>query len=428
MRAATTQRATKAKKSVEQRVEAVASSLQQSLNLVAQSVVGPTLRTTRLAERLDLDKSLSSRLVRALKAESSLELVHFIPSPTGLGMFLHAAEEKGAPVAQCREARHSVEQFRALLEELPGGRAALDTWISRGASDVRQRAERTARQAVYRGMSHLLGFHCDSVSSALILQPAKDGRRVDGIEVSQRVKVRRVRPDTPVALFSIDLGPRREAGPAPRLEPLVKGSDPRDPASYILPRFSDAGAPALDIVQQGTHHVFALSDNLASVHQPVTVTSAMMVRNGWLRQAEGEHLHDGRDYLLHYPCKLVVRDLYLRDDVYLGVEPELRWEFPTPGASASGHASGLPARLNSLDVWSPIEHLGVGSSRWAVTDLKDHARLVAHAFATAGWDATRFRGYRARVIYPVPMILMGWRIPLPSASATATGGRRRTRA
>jgi hypothetical protein len=42
--------------------------------------------------------------------------------------------------------------------------------------------------------------------------------------------------------------------------------------------------------------------------------------------------------------------------------------------------------------------------------------LLAHAFETLGWDSGRFRGYRTRIVYPVPMVVMGWWVPLPAKS------------
>ncbi|MCC7144185.1 MAG: hypothetical protein IT349_18990, partial [Candidatus Eisenbacteria bacterium] len=161
------------------------------------------------------------------------------------------------------------------------------------------------------------------------------------------------------------------------------------------------------------HHVFALSDRFGSVHHPVTITSAMMIRNGWIQRRSDLQIEDQRNYLLHYPCRLVVRDLYLREDLYVGAEPEVRWEFPAPGAAPRSVAQTLPTQLNSLDIWTPIENLGRGPARWPVPKLPVHAQLVRHAFERSGWQSERFRGYRARVVYPVPMILMGWKIPLP---------------
>lgn len=400
---------------VERRLPELDASLRLNLRAVAIAVTGPSLRPSKLVARLRLDKSLASRLVRALRAETTLERIHFLPSPTGLRKFLDAAEAADADRALCAAARETVEEFQNLIEDIPGGRATLETWISQGFTPVRTRAEHTAKQAVYRAMSHLLGFHCETVASALILQPSEIAGTVDGIEVSQRAGVRRLRPDTPVALFSIDLAIGRTEGPSPHLVPLARDADPQNPSSYLVPRFCDPPSPALDIFHDGSHHVFALSDAHSSVHQPVTITSAMLIRHGWAAHHTEAQPSDGRTYLLHYPCKLVVRDLFIRDDLYLGCEPEIHWEFPAPGGAARAAASTLPSRLNSLEIASPIEHLGLGSSRWATPDIQDHARLLAHAFAASGWDANRFRGYRARVVYPVPMILMGWRIPLPAA-------------
>lgn len=399
---------------LERNVETVADALRRTLRAVAEESIGSAIRPTKLATHLSLDKSLVSRLVRSLRAESGQDLIHYIPSPTGLGMFLQAAESAGVSPERCSDARRAVDDFRTLLEQMPGGRSSLEAWIARGTTDVRQRAEHTAKQAVYRAMSHLLGFHCETVLSALILQPSADGHAVDGIEVSQRTAVRRLRPNTPVALFSIDLTTNHGDGPRPRLEPLEPGADPGDPISYLVPAFCEPELPQVDIHQGGAHHVFALSDRFGSVHHPVTITSAMMIRNGWTRHRSDLQIEDERNYLLHYPCRLVVRDLYIREDLYVGAEPEVRWEFPAPGAAPRSAGLNLPTQLNSLDIWTPIENLGRGPARWSVPALPAHAALVRHAFDRSGWHPERFRGYRARVVYPVPMILMGWKIPLPA--------------
>lgn len=400
---------------LERRVATTLEEIRRTLLAAIRAIAGPSLRPSRLVVQLKLDKSLASRLVRAVRAETDSEFLHFLPSPTGLRIFLDAASEGASDPDVFTEARAASDRFRELIEEFPGGRSALDTWASRGPTPARNRTEHAARQAVYRAMSQLLGFHCEVVTSALILQPGEDGRTVDGVELSHRAGVRRIRPDTPIALFSIDLASGAPGGPDPHLAPLSTQDDPSNPASYLVPRFCDPETPALDIHRAGTHHVFALSDALASVHRPVTVTSAMVVRSGWARHGGAGQSEDGRNYLLHYPCKLLVRDLFIRDDLYLGSEPTVRFEFPAPGAAPAPVGNTLPRRLNTLEMWAPIEHLGLGTQRWSVPDVSSHAGLLAHAFGTLGWEPSRFRGYRARVAYPVPMILLSWKIPLPPA-------------
>jgi hypothetical protein len=380
-------------------------------------VAGDALRPSRLVSRLEIDKSLASRLARGMRSESPFELVHFIPSPAGLRIFLDAAERAGVDGDLCKQARRAVRDFQNLLDELPGGRSALDSLISESVVEVRHRSERAAKQAVYRAMSTLLGFHCETVSSALILQPSADGSTVDGIDVSRREGIRRLRPSTPGAVFSIAItGGEGTRGTGPELEALESGRSPLDPRSFLLPGFCTPSPPAIDVFEEDRHTVFALSNASASVQSPVTITSGVVVRDGWKRFKTGDQAEDGRSYLLQYPCKLLIRDLFIRDDLYVGAEPQIRLEFPNPTGPPKPRSSNLPASLNTLDLSAPIQQLGLGLANAAAPGVPLHTPLLAHAFETLGWDSGRFRGYRTRIVYPVPMVVMGWWVPLPAKS------------
>jgi hypothetical protein len=340
-------------------------------------------------------------------------------------MFLDAAEASGADVETCRGVRAAVERFQRLLMELPGGRAGLDALTSKSVVEVRQRAERTAKQGVFKSMSYLLGFHCETITSALLLQPSPGGATVDGIDASLREGIQRLRPGTPVAVSSVDLTVETPRDDAPRLETL-DGRPPSDPLSLFLPPFCEPSTPAIELFQAERHTIFALSD-AASLQRPVTLTSAFFIRNGWLPHRAGDQLEEGRSYLLHYPCKLLIRDLFLRDDLYVGAEPQIRLEFPSPtGPARPQSATSVPIRLNTLDMSAPIEHLGRGLKNAAPPGVPQHGRLLAHLFEATGWDPERFRGYRTRIVYPVPMITMGWWIPLaaaPGSIGAAAGSR-----
>jgi len=93
---------------------------------------------------------------------------------------------------------------------------------------------------------------------------------------------------------------------------------------------------------------------------------------------------------------------------------QIRLEFPNPTGSRP-RLGGLPERLNALDISTPVEQLGIGLGNTMARGAPDHARLISHAFERSGWDASRFRGYRTRLLYPVPMISMMWWVPLSDA-------------
>ena len=89
--------------------------------------------------------------------------------------------------------------------------------------------------------------------------------------------------------------------------------------------------------------------------------------------------------------------------------------------TAQGRTNARPSRkfgtMNTLDMTTPIEQLGMGLDRVAVKEMPSYARLLRHVFDFTGWDASRYRGYRTAITYPVPMIYMNWWFKLPEAPA-----------
>ena len=251
---------------------------------VAIEAGGPAYRPSRLVEVLGIDKSLASRLARSLRADSATELLHMMPSPTGLGIFLDAATRRRVSAEALRHAREAVAEFHEFLGSVPGGRSGLEALMSESAVEVRERAERTATQNVHRAMSYLLGFRCETMTSAMILQPSASGEMVDSYEMVRREGIRRLRPSAPVALFSIGLVPPSDPGSnAPRIEPLRPGADPKDSSAVLLPEFCEPSVPAVDILENERHTIYALANEEDMVQNAVTVSTAYVVRNGFLR-------------------------------------------------------------------------------------------------------------------------------------------------
>jgi hypothetical protein len=91
----------------------------------------------------------------------------------------------------------------------------------------------------------------------------------------------------------------------------------------------------------------------------------------------------------------------------------VRLEIPTPPGAAAPRPDDPRLRLNELDLSAPVVRLDRGLRGMGAPGAPEHGRLMQYVFHTAGLDPDRFRGYRVRMSYPVPMIIMGWWIPLP---------------
>jgi hypothetical protein len=120
-----------------------------------------------------------------------------------------------------------------------------------------------------------------------------------------------------------------------------------------------------------------------------------------------------RGYVLHVPCKMLVRDLYISDEIYSTSVPEVTFELPNPAARTGGRSSGMSGRISRLDLTSPIEQLAPGTRGFNVSRFPQHRDVLSSVFERIGQDPRRFRGYRCTMSYPLPFIEMLWWISLP---------------
>ena len=396
------------------RLEAAGHELRAALLPLVEHVTDGILRPSRLVKPLGLDKTLASRVIQALNNEDPLELLHRIPAPPGLRILSDAARRHRAPSKLCNAADRAIETYQAMIDSTPGGRAGIDGWIASHSPAARERNEHNAKQAVFRGMSYVLGCHCETMATSLVIHPAEDGH-VDCFEVHQRVGLRRLRPSAPVALFSVVLNREYDdSSDTPWLETLDGEIVEEDPERFLLPEFSSDPMPGIEVVRRGQHAIFALAENDLSLEQPINLSSGYIVRHTFHQESQMGQRDESRSYLLNYPCKTLIREVYLHEDLWGGVNPEIDQKLPNPSGSETERFEGFLGRINTIDMNLPIEQLGKGLSRCELRELPRHATLLRDSFERVGWDPDRFRGYRTRVTYPLPMVTMTWWFRLPS--------------
>lgn len=400
------------------RLQQVGMTLREALLPIIGQVAGPSPRPSRLAERLEIDKSLASKLCRAYRTEEPLEFMHIVPAPAGLGIFLSAAARTDVPSEMRTRATEGVARFQALIDETPGGRATLNAAISASSPEARLRDERSAKQAIYRAMSYLVGIQCESIATAFIIRPGKAPGWVDSIDVIQRIAMRRLRPTAPVGLLSYRLhGPHgEEEMPEIRFETL-DGQTPESVRSFFLPEFCSNPLPDMHEFKEGNQTTIALSKSGPPPEEPFNLTFAAIIRNAMEQYRMEDVEHAWRIYLLHCPCKTLVRDVFIRDDLYVGTVPEISLHIPSPRGPEIAKRPGEFGKMNTLDISTPIEQIGTGLDHTQIKEIPSHARLLGTVFERAGWDASRYRGYRTRITYPVPMIYANWWFKLPEPPA-----------
>jgi len=270
--------------SPEARILPVAEALQGALGPLVAAITGGIARPSRLTRELGIDKSLASRLVQALRHAEPLEFLHRTPAPVGLRIVIRAARERGVDPALCAAAESAAGAYLALIESTPGGRGSVDGWIAAQSAAARERNEHRAKQAIFGAMSYLIGCSCESLATALVLRPSAEGDAVDGLEIHQRLGLRRLRPSAPVALFSLVLGQAGPAAPNAWIEtPDGRRSD--DPNDYLLSGSADAAAQGVAIVRRGQHSIFTLAESHASLDEALDLNTGLILRRGYALRA-----------------------------------------------------------------------------------------------------------------------------------------------
>ena len=81
---------------LDQQISEVSDSLRGSMLPIVEVLIGSSShRPIALARRLKIDKTLTGRILRSVKANDPFEVIHNAPAPHGLRIFLQAAEKAG---------------------------------------------------------------------------------------------------------------------------------------------------------------------------------------------------------------------------------------------------------------------------------------------------------------------------------------------
>jgi hypothetical protein len=400
----------------ERRLREAGLDLWEALLPIVTKFGGSLPRQSRLTRNLKLDKSLASRLSRAFKAERPLEFMHSIPSPAGLRILLKAALRAGLDPDVSTRAERSVTRFQALIDDTPGGLATLTATIAASSPEARKRSERSAKQAVFRAMSYLLGFQCESAATAFIIRPAGNGKMADGIDVNHKTGIRRLRPTAPVGLFGHRLRSPGDDNLTFNLRfETLDGAPGKSAGDFFLNEFCTDPLPGLQELEDGNETFIAMHGDHPPPETSFDLTFAVMMRNALSMYRISDGRHEWHNYLLHSPAKILVSDVFIRDDLYGETVPEVSLHIPAPSGPALTSRLGHRDKLNTLDLETPVMHIGNGLERVAVKEVPSYRDLVRHVFERAGWDPGRYRVHRIKVVYPVPLVFMNWRFALPEA-------------
>lgn len=384
-------------------LQRVARELRGGLQPLLLALAGEPVRPVRLTQGIGLDKSLASRLVKAVRADSEAEFLHHIPSPTGLRILLERARGQ-ADASLLRDLEAGVRRFEALLDRLPGGRQALDARMGESSSAIREKREQMARQASFKAQSFLFGHYCETLTTALFVLPSAQPGRVDVIEVHRRIGLQRLTPTMAVPLLSVHAGPAATADEASRLRPLACDEPSARAEDYLQPDPAGEPLPTVQVMREDSAATFVFPAGEAA-RLPRRLTTAWRVLNAFALDTP-EPWRILRNYMLHTPCHTLVRDLYLAEGLWPDARPLVGFYLPGPSGTPMVTVEPGQPHLRRLNLSARIEQRPEGPEAFALDESADQARALQAALARAGAADLRWRGWRCRMGYPVPLVEM----------------------
>jgi len=250
------------------------------------------------------------------------------------------------------------------------------------------------------------------VTTTLFLVPSRDPRRIDGIEIQRRIGLRRMRPSTPLVLMSVWGDPEDALDEnAIAVQTLEGERGSANPASFLLPAFCTQPLPRLDVVHELEMTALVLAGD-PSLHTPSQLTSALRIRNGWPVVPDSS-IQSLRGYVLHTPCRQVVRDVYIAESLYSHATPGVSFMLPGPRTPMRPPPEDGRRHFSEVDLARSIEQLPAGPAGHNIPGVTNHSAVVRYVLERTGHSATPFRGWRLAMTYPVTLIEIIWSLSFP---------------
>jgi len=360
---------------------------------------------------LKLSQSAISRLVSSVRSGDSLATLSSIPGPEALRQMVKGASQSGVDRDCIERVESAVAGLQDFLDSEIGDRTTLDAvlsdWVheSRGAFELRHKA------AAFKSMSALRGVQAEMILNAGIVYPsAGNADAHDCIGIDALLGCKRIRPSGTLRLFGSYLAPEGASFTVSSLQGAAIGSM----QDMLLPEFSTV--PPEHIETQ--HHGQYLETTIRELplgkgaDRGEDLVCAQLYRGVHRARRGAGAPSSGVGGQAEPPSGYYVVDALLHDDVWPGVQPELRlFDTVVRGITHPDNATRLGDRLDMLE---SVHSLGRGPEAFRLPEFPAYPEIIRQTCAQVGWDPRRLRGFRCKVRYPIYGSQIGLAFSLPT--------------
>jgi hypothetical protein len=397
-------------------IRATADRVSLTLQDVVAQLALPSRTPKDLARRLDVHRTVASRLLAALRMSDSLAVVANLPGRQGLNAILQSAENIiGAELVG--EAQAALLEFESLVENDLGGRDALDVALRAWLPESRDKHELACRQQIYRGTCGLVGASAEVTIGAMIRFPSEDPDYMNQVLLYGLVGLRRLCPGTDIPIGNLGFIPGTQTPRGSVIENLPGSPDPQ--GAPLITEFSTVEAADLREMRLGNYRQFVLPGEDVGVRSQQSIFTGLFIRNlgPRYRDATDPPLRTGCAQMVEVPTRVLVMDFYV-DESEMPVREPAIWVHRV-GQRGGVDPNDPHREIDRMRALESVQLLGRGPERFGTSDVPRFPELIRHVCSQIGVDSSRLVGHRSRVEYPVPNYQFSAGFELPVRNGTS---------
>ena len=367
--------------------------LSRAIGEIPESTEGPQ----RLAVRLGVDKVLTSRLLKAIRAEDPMAALHRMPGPDPLRRVSSSLKKIGITSEALLGMEEAIESYDRLIRQDIGDLSALQALLSSWVPEAKREFELRRLQAAYRAISQLKGFSASVYADTALFWPSEDGEHIDVAWIKTIVDMRRLRPGATLKLTSHRAV---EPGNSSRQARSLKGNPIEDLSEALLSEYCSPDVPRLSVNQVGEKVHYILDEPAFGSRGAATLVTCEINRGELPRYIDPQK---GRlawaSAEPSVPSKKLQFDAFVHKDLWGGEAPGVRVYDTTIGGIADVND---PSRdIDRLDLAVSVESLPKGVGRARSTIVPQYHSMIDHVQRQLGLNGEDFLGYRVQIDYPL---------------------------
>ena len=344
-----------------------------------------------------VNKDVAGRFLAAMGKRDPLAVVYYMPGVESLRRLSRGARARSANPAALTAFEETIEAFERFLQDEIGGRHALDAMASFWLPEARERFESSSRQMAFRAAANLRGIECDLEVHTVILHPAADSSRFDGVELFGLLDLRRLRPAVPLPFMAYELMDTVKDRRAFTLD--GRALDGPEPADVLLPQFGRGDPLAVRTLRGGSSIRYQLVGEDLGAQRSSDVFFGRYIPGYHSQWAAAGAPLAGACVVPDVPTRRLVADVLLHPDVWPNRDPELAfYETAGRGMASPNDPSREGDRVDLLDT---VRRVGTGIECCRVAEAPRYLELLQSVCEQRGWDPAGFRVYRCDSKYPV---------------------------